>query len=125
MACAAIVRRMKIALAAIILFALSGSVHAESGIASIYGNGDGYAWKCMAMQKRGGGCKVMNPAAMSAAHKTIPFGTRVTVVNERNGRQVVVAIEDRGPFVRGRIIDLTPAAALAIGCDGLCPVSVH
>jgi rare lipoprotein A len=64
----------------------------------------------------------MNPHAMTAAHRTLPFGTRVTVVNKRNGKRVVVRISDRGPFVRGRIIDLSPAAARAIGFSGLAPV---
>jgi rare lipoprotein A len=66
----------------------------------------------------------MNPGAMTAAHRTLPFGTRVTVVNNRNGRAVVVRINDRGPFVRGRVIDLSPAAARAIGVSGLAPVSL-
>jgi rare lipoprotein A len=95
------------------------AAHAEQGIASIYGNADGYAWKKTASGKP------MNPRAMTAAHRTIPFGTRVTVVNQRNGRQIVVVINDRGPFIPGRIIDLTPAAAAALGFDGLAPVSVH
>jgi rare lipoprotein A len=66
----------------------------------------------------------MNPHAMTAAHRTLPFGTRVTVVNKRNGKRVVVRNSDRGPFVRGRIIDLTPAAARAIGFSGLTPVQL-
>lgn len=66
----------------------------------------------------------MNPAAMTAAHRTLPFGTRVTVVNHHNGRTVVVRINDRGPFVHGRVIDLSPAAARALGVDGLAPVSL-
>jgi rare lipoprotein A len=66
----------------------------------------------------------MNPAAMTAAHRTLPFGTRVTVVNHHNGRSVVVRINDRGPFVHGRVIDLSPAAAHALGVDGLAPVSL-
>jgi rare lipoprotein A len=110
---------------ALLLFALSGTAHAESGIASIYGNGDGYAGKCVARQRPGGGCERMDPRAMTAAHRTLPFGTRVTVVNQRNGRQIVVTINDRGPFIRGRIIDLTPAGAAALDFDGLAPVSVH
>lgn len=106
-------------LAALILLAMPVAAHAESGIASIYGNGDGYSGRKTASGER------MDPRAMTAAHKTLPFGTRVTVVNQRNGKQVVVRISDRGPFVRGRIIDLTPAAAAAIQCNDLCPVSVH
>lgn len=57
----------------------------------------------------------MNPHAMTAAHKTLKFGTRVTVTNMKNGKSVVVRINDRGPFVRGRIIDLSKAPARHIG----------
>jgi rare lipoprotein A len=66
----------------------------------------------------------MSAGAMTAAHRTLPFGTSVTVVNNRNGRAVVVRITDRGPFVRGRVIDLSPAAARVIGVSGLAPVSL-
>ncbi|WP_106476339.1 septal ring lytic transglycosylase RlpA family protein [Phytohalomonas tamaricis] len=52
-----------------------------------------------------------NAGAMTAAHRTLAFGTRVRVTNRDNGRQVVVRINDRGPFTKGRIIDLSPAAA--------------
>jgi rare lipoprotein A len=66
----------------------------------------------------------MNSGAMTAAHRTLPFGTRVTVVNNHTGRSVVVRINDRGPFVHGRVIDLSPAAARAIGVNGLAAVSL-
>jgi rare lipoprotein A len=66
----------------------------------------------------------MIAGAMTAAHRTLPFGTSVTVVNNRNGRAVVVRITDRGPFVRGRVIDLSPAAARVIGVSGIAPVSL-
>ena len=56
-----------------------------------------------------------NPSAMTAAHRTLPFGTRVRVHNLDNGRSVVVRINDRGPFIRGRIIDVTRAAAGQLG----------
>ncbi|MFN3743517.1 MAG: septal ring lytic transglycosylase RlpA family protein [Hyphomicrobiaceae bacterium] len=59
-----------------------------------------------------------NPNALTAAHRTLPFGTRVRVTHLGNGRSVVVRINDRGPFVRGRIIDLSRAAAGAIGMQG-------
>jgi len=52
----------------------------------------------------------LNNSAMTAAHKTLPFGTRVRVTNINNGKTVEVVINDRGPFVRGRVIDLTRAA---------------
>ncbi len=66
----------------------------------------------------------MNPAAMTAAHRTLPFGSMVRVVNHRNGRAATVRINDRGPYVRGRVIDLSPAAARVLGLDGLAPVSL-
>lgn len=68
-----------------------------------------------------------NPNAMTAAHKTLPFGTRVRVTNKHNGRSVVVRINDRGPYVKGRIIDLSKAAAYKIGMQnaGVVPVTVE
>lgn len=53
--------------------------------------------------------------AMTAAHRTLPFGTRVRVTNTRNGRSVVVKINDRGPFIKSRVIDVSGAAARALG----------
>ena len=61
---------------------------------------------------------------MTAAHRTLPFGTEVRVTNLRNGCSAVVRINDRGPSVRGRIIDVTPAAAQALGFSGLAPVKL-
>ena len=55
---------------------------------------------------------------MTAAHKTLPFGTRVRVTHTGNGRFVDVRINDRGPYIAGRIIDLTAAAAGVIGMTG-------
>jgi rare lipoprotein A len=66
----------------------------------------------------------MDAGKMTAAHRTLPFGTHVTVVNRTNGRSVVVRINDRGPFVRGRVIDLSPAAGRALNMDGLASVSL-
>lgn len=57
----------------------------------------------------------MNPSAMTAAHKTLPFGTKVRVVDQRTGKSILVTINDRGPFVKGRIIDLSKAAATKLG----------
>ena len=91
------------------------AAHAESGVASIYA----YAGEKTASGERA------NPRALTAAHRSLPFGTTVKVTNKRNGRTVLVRINDRGPFVRGRIIDLTPAAAQRLGFDGLAPVTVN
>lgn len=64
--------------------------------------------------------------ALTAAHKTLPFGTHVQVTNTRNGKRVVVRINDRGPFRKGRIIDVSYAAASALGMigSGLAPVKL-
>lgn len=66
----------------------------------------------------------MNPSAMTAAHRSLPFGTKVLVTNSRNGKSVVVRINDRGPFIRGRIIDLSKAAANRLGFVGAGHTSV-
>ena len=84
----------------------------DSGIASVYSG-----------QHTASG-ETMNSGDMTAAHRTLPFGTKVTVVNHNNGRSAVVRINDRGPFVRGRVIDLSPAAGRALGVDGLALVSL-
>lgn len=65
-----------------------------------------------------------NPGALTAAHKTLPFGSRVRVTNRNNGRSVVVRINDRGPFIAGRCIDLSTAAMRAVGGvgSGVIPV---
>jgi len=81
----------------------------ETGIASWYG--DRFHGRKTASGE------VYDMMAMTAAHKTLPFGTLVLVTNLADGRQVVVRINDRGPFVEGRIIDLSKAAAVHIGLD--------
>jgi rare lipoprotein A len=85
---------------------------AQSGIASVYSEGPTAT-----------GERVV-ASGMTAAHRTLPFGTMVRVTNTSNGRSVVVRINDRGPFIKGRIIDLTPGAAHAIGIAGLGAVTV-
>jgi rare lipoprotein A len=66
----------------------------------------------------------MNPSALTAAHRSLPFGTKVLVENLSNGRSVKVTINDRGPFVKGRIIDLSKAAAQSIGMGGVAKVRI-
>jgi rare lipoprotein A len=66
----------------------------------------------------------MTDHALTAAHRTLPFGTKVRVTHSKSGRSVVVTITDRGPFVRGRIIDLAPAAARLLGISGIAPVMI-
>lgn len=69
--------------------------------------------------------EVFNTHALTAAHRTLPFGTKVRVVNEKTGRSVVVRINDRGPFARGRVIDLAQAAARQIGMSGTARVTLQ
>lgn len=69
--------------------------------------------------------EAFSPAKLTAAHRTLPFGTMVRVTDLRNGRTVVVRINDRGPFDKHRIIDLTPAAARQLHFSGLAPVTLQ
>jgi rare lipoprotein A len=84
----------------------------QSGVASVYSYG------------RTANGERVHAGAMTAAHRSLPFGTMVRVTNRHTGRSVVVRINDRGPFVRGRVIDMTPAAARAIGFSGLAQVTL-
>ena len=68
--------------------------------------------------------ETFNTNDLTAAHRTLPFGTRVRVVNERNGQSVVVRINDRGPYAHGRVIDLSRASARALGISGVGTVAV-
>jgi rare lipoprotein A len=109
--------RTRLNAAAILTFffgtaAASSVAHAQTGLASIYKGG------------RTANGEMAYGGGLTAAHRTLPFGTLVRVTNRHTGRNVVVRINDRGPFVRGRIIDLMPAAARAIGCSGLAHVTV-
>jgi rare lipoprotein A len=88
----------------------------QSGVASVYSTESG--------SRTASGAR-LNPGALTAAHRSLPFGSRVRVTNRRNGRSVVVTVNDRGPFVRGRIIDVTPAAAHALGFSGLVMVTLE
>ncbi|PWT92736.1 MAG: septal ring lytic transglycosylase RlpA family lipoprotein [Proteobacteria bacterium] len=94
----------------------SASAEDQSGVASIYSTDSGSG---TASGQR------LDPGALTAAHRTLPFGTKVRVTNKHNGRSVVVTINDRGPFVRGRVIDVTPAAARALGFSGLTQVNLN
>lgn len=96
------------------ILAIPMTASAQSGVASVYAYSGG---------KTASGERV-SPAALTAAHRTLPFGTMVKVTDNRSGRSVVVRINDRGPFVRGRVIDLTPAGARALGFSGLTNVTL-
>jgi rare lipoprotein A len=110
---------MKRILAALSLFAFFAAcampATAQTGMASYYKSG-----RLTANGER------FNPNGYTAAHRSLKFGTKVRVTNLRNGRSVVVRINDRGPYVSGRIIDLTYGAAIAVGLHdtGIAQVQV-
>jgi len=110
---------IRLLLPAVVVPGLAGAAFAteghQTGMAAIYSYSGGQT----ASGERS------DPQGLTAAHRTLPFGTRVRVVNIKNGKTVVVRINDRGPFNRGRIIDLTPAAARELGFSGLTRVSVE
>jgi len=82
------------------LVTISAPANAQEGMASYYKSG-----------RRTANGERFNPNGYTAAHRSLKFGTKVRVTNLRNGRSVIVRINDRGPFIRGRIIDLTYGAA--------------
>jgi rare lipoprotein A len=88
----------------------------QSGIASVYSGRSG--------SRTASGERVIS-SALTAAHRTLPFGTMVRVTNIGNGRSVVVRVNDRGPFVRGRVIDLTLAGMRALGFSGTVRVRLE
>lgn len=94
------------------------SARGETGVASVYTIASNHGRQIACRGPK------LDHLYSTAAHKTLPCGTNVKVTNLRNGKSTVVTITDRGPYIRGRIIDLTPRPAAAIGCDGLCRVTV-
>jgi len=112
MACNSLTKLMFAFTLVISTVAIPLAASAQSGIASVYSGG------------RTANGEQARASGLTAAHRTLPFGTLVRVTNQRSGRSVVVRINDRGPFIRGRVIDLTPAAAHALGFSGLAPVTL-
>ena len=100
----------------LILALATSCAHTETGRASYYGSRGG---------KTASGERV-DPKALTAAHRTLAFGTIVKVTEVKSGKSVEVRITDRGPFIRGRVIDLTPAgfARLAPLARGVITVRV-
>jgi rare lipoprotein A len=96
---------------------ISKDVLAKDGIASIYSTREGGTQTASGVK--------LDDNALTAAHRSLPFGSKVRVTNTKNGQSVVVTITDRGPFVPGRVIDLTPAGARALGFNGLAPVTLE
>jgi rare lipoprotein A len=101
-----------VAAAAVLAGSFSQEAHAfkQSGLASYYGPG-------MHGRKTASGER-FNQAAYTAAHRTAPFGSRLQVTNTANGRSVIVRVNDRGPFIRGRVVDVSTIAARQLGIVG-------
>jgi len=93
----------------IAILAAAASLSAPATAASQCGTASWYA-----LHSRTASGERMNPAAMTAAHRSLPFGTKLKVTNPRNGKAVLVRVNDRGPFVKGRVLDLSKAAAAAL-----------
>jgi rare lipoprotein A len=110
---------MRSFIAALVLCLLNVPVGAEDCIASVYAVGDS--------SQPGTGTASGVPLdddVMTAAHKSLPFGSKVRVTNKQNGHSATITITDRGPYAKGRCIDVTKAGARALGFAGLAPVSV-
>lgn len=101
----------------VLLMFLTSEAFAQNGTASWYGPG-------FQGRKTASG-QTFNTHAYTAAHKSLAFGSKVKVTNLKNKKSVLVTITDRGPYVRGRIIDLSQAAKNAIGMGGTAPVSLE
>jgi len=113
MACNSLTRNLVLASALVAsVVGVPMAAAAQSGIASVYSGG------------RTANGEHAAASGLTAAHRSLPFGTMVRVTNQNTGRSVVVRINDRGPFIRGRIIDVTPTAAHALGFSGLTHVTV-
>ncbi len=102
--------------AGMMIFTSTGNAAGQCGRASWY-----------ALTSKTASGERMNPSAMTAAHRSLPFGTVLKVTNQKNGQSVVVRINDRGPFIKGRVLDLSKAAAQKIGfiSSGHAPVCME
>jgi rare lipoprotein A len=89
---------------------------AQYGVASVYSRDGG--------NKTASG-EELDPEALTGAHRTLPFGTKVKLTNAQNGRSLLIVINDRGPFVKGRVIDVTPDVARVLAISGLAPVTLE
>lgn len=110
-----------------IAFAILCVPNAQAASGSIeHGKASWYCIKCNGGTHTASGEK-LEDYAMTAAHKTLPLGSTVRVTNKRNGRSVVVRITDRGPYIKGRVIDVTKGVAAKLGFieNGVVPVVVE
>jgi rare lipoprotein A len=101
------VRLVAVALAVMSFSAVSSVLRAETGLAAVYSHRlDGH--------KTASG-KTYDPKKMTVAHKSLPFGTKIKITNTKNGKTAVATVTDRGPMQSGRVVDVSPAVAHALG----------
>ena len=91
----------------------SAPAFSDSAAAAAFTQCGKASWYAMTSKTASG--ERASPNTMTAAHRSLPFGTKVRVTNQRNGRSVILRINDRGPFIKGRIIDVTKKAAAKLG----------
>jgi rare lipoprotein A len=107
-------RKLWLTLGCLFVFSQSAIAKVGQSFASVYSYSKG---------KTASG-ETFSPTKLTAAHRSLPFGTLVLVTNLENRQTVIVRINDRGPFTKGRIIDVSPAAAHQLGFSGLAPVAL-
>jgi rare lipoprotein A len=106
--------KLWLALSCLVVFSQPAIAKVGQSLASVYSYSKG---------KTASG-EAFSPTNLTAAHRSLPFGTLVRVTNLKNRQTVIVRINDRGPFTKGRIIDVSPAAADKLGFSGLAPVAL-
>jgi rare lipoprotein A len=107
--------RWAFSLALLLAFGTAAAAGGKAGLASRYSE----------RSRMTASGEVYSPTKLTAAHRTLPFGTLVRVTNLSNGRTAVVRINDRGPFVKDRVIDVSQAAAQELQFTGLVPVALE
>ena len=119
-------QRLAICIAALLLITLSGSVLPQTAGAQTYTGKASYYGPGFHGRKCANG-EVFDMYKLTCAHKTLPFGTRLKVTNLSNGKSTVVRVTDRGPYAKGRILDLSKAAAMEIDmiAAGVATVSIE
>lgn len=116
---------MKYSLSTVVAAALFAGLATAATTTSALAQCGGASWYALNSKTASG--ERMNPGSLTAAHRSLPFGSKIKVTNQRNGKSVVVRINDRGPFIKGRVLDLSRAAATQIGfvSSGHAPVCME
>ncbi|CAB4127494.1 Rare lipoprotein A [uncultured Caudovirales phage] len=107
------------------LLVINANVQAKQIIHKLHGTASWYSYQKGNRSHKTASGEIFSPHKLTAAHKTLPFGTKVLVTNLDNRQSVLVTITDRGPFIKGRVVDLSKAAALKIGIKGIQKVSMQ